>query len=305
MTGDGSDIERMSKNQRREMARNKARALREQQRKKERRGKFLLQGGIIVGLLAVVAIVTIVVVGSIRPPGPGPANMASDGIVIGEGFTAVTTPALAADEEPVTTAVDPESDVIPIEVWVDYQCPFCADFDSANKELLETLLQEGAATIEIHPVAILDRASAGSRYSTRAANAAACVASYSPDRFWAFDGLMFENQPAEGETGLTDEQLIEITRDAEVDAPTVISECIDDLEFENWVDASTERATADESLFNEDGNFVTPTIFVAGERYPGPADDPTVFAQFVAAADGEAFTEETSPSASPSPSPSP
>ncbi|MCU1436948.1 MAG: hypothetical protein JWP66_35, partial [Naasia sp.] len=70
---------RPSKNDRREAAREKARQLREEQKKRERRNRVLLGGGIGIGVLAIIAIVVFVIFTSIRPAGPGPANMASDG----------------------------------------------------------------------------------------------------------------------------------------------------------------------------------------------------------------------------------
>ena len=75
--------DKLSKNAKREAAREKARVNREEQKKKERRNRFLLQGGIVVGALAIVAIVGLVIVNSVKPEGPGPLNMASDGIQIG------------------------------------------------------------------------------------------------------------------------------------------------------------------------------------------------------------------------------
>ncbi|MEY2847992.1 MAG: hypothetical protein RI885_657 [Actinomycetota bacterium] len=291
-----------SKNQRREEARDKARALREQHRKRERRNKYLLQGGLIVAALAIVAVVTVVITSSIRPPAPGPLNMLSDGIVIGTGFEAETTPALQAGEDPIDSTPVEGSTAIPIQIWLDYQCPICGDFEAANAEQISTLVEEGIATVEIHPVAILDRASQGTRYSTRSANAAACVANYAPNDFFDFSALLLAGQPEENTEGLTDDDLIGIAEAAGVSSASSVEDCITDIRFENWVADATDRATSDEALLNPaDNSFGTPTVFVGGARYTGAPDDATEFAKFVAAADGAAFQEST---ASPSPSPS-
>ena len=303
MTNGGSGDGRLSKNQRREAAREKAAILREQHKKKERRGKWILQGSLIVVSLAIVASVTLIIVNSIRPPSPGPQNMLSDGITIGEGFAAVPTAAIAAGEEPVETTQDPESDALAIQIWVDYQCPICAEFEEANNEQISTLIEQGVATIEINPVAILDRASQGERYSTRAANAAACVANYSPDTFYGFNQLMFANQPEEQTTGLTDEEIFSLAEDAGVQDADSIEECITGQDFRRWVTSATDRATSDPALLNADGQFGTPTVLVNGQRYEGAIDDAAQFAQFIASADGAAFSEESSASPSPSPTP--
>lgn len=305
MTNGGSGDERLSKNQRRGAARDKARLLREQQKKKDRRSRIALQGGLIVVSLAIVAIVTVVIVTSVRPPSPGPLNMQSDGITIGTGFEAVTTPALAAGGTPVETTPDAESGAIPIQIWLDYQCPVCNDFEKANAEQIATLVTQGVATVEIHPVAILDRASLGARYSSRAANAAACVSNYSPNSFYDFSAALFANQPAEGTSGLTDEELIAVAGDVGVSSSNNISDCITGENFKSWAADATERATTNPALLSEAGSFGTPTVMVSGKRYTGSPSDSTAFAQFVAATDGEAFTEENSASPSPSPSPAP
>ena len=299
MTSGGTGQDRLNKNQRRDAAREKARVLRDQQKKKDRRNRFLLQGGLIVVSLAIVTIVTLVIINSIRPPAPGPLNMASDGITIGEGFEAQTTPALQAGDEPVQST-PAEGDPIAIEIYLDYQCPVCRTFEEANTTQLETLLERGVATVQYRPVAILDGVSQGTRYSTRAANAAACVANYSPNSYYDFNTILFQNQPTEGNEGLTDEELIGLTEDADVSKASQIASCITDGRFENWVADATDRAANDSDVVNAQGSLGTPTVFVNGEKYGGAPGDASAFAQFVAAADSQAFAEEN---ASPSPSP--
>jgi len=67
-------------------AREKARQLRTTQQRKDRRNRTLLSGGIVLGVLAIAAIVAVVIMGAIRPTVPGPKNMASDGVVVGSGL---------------------------------------------------------------------------------------------------------------------------------------------------------------------------------------------------------------------------
>ena len=77
------------KNERRDAARDKARLLRVEQKKKDFRNKLILQGSLVFVVLAIVATVILVITSSIRPPSPGPLNMLSDGIKIGQSFDAV------------------------------------------------------------------------------------------------------------------------------------------------------------------------------------------------------------------------
>lgn len=289
-TGDPAGHDKpVSKNDRREAARQKANELRAAQRKKDLRNRVLVQGGIIVAVLAVVAIVAVIVVTSIRPASNGPANMASDGIVIGQGLAAVPTEALAAGADPVPTADDPA--VAQIRVYVDYLCPYCGDFERANGDQMESLIESGAATVEVHPIAILTAKSAGTQYSLRAANAAACVADSSPDSFWAFNSALFADQPAEGTEGLTDEQLVATAATA---GATGVEDCIEDQDFAGFVQSATDRAK-EGPLPGTDVEKVegTPTILVNGRQYTGSLEDTEEFRAFVLQASSDTYSTST------------
>ena len=239
----GSNQPRPSKNERREAAREKARALREEQKKRERRNKILLQGGIIVAVVAIAALIGTLIFNNIKPAGPGPANMASDGIVFTGQDGAITpteTPGVPAGGEPTATKQDDSGEVANIVTYVDYLCPYCGQFETTNNETMRTMVESGAATLEVHPIAILTNKSAGTQFSLRAANAAACVAETSPEAFFDFNALMFENQPEELSTGLTNDEIKEIASQA--GASGSVDECIDETRFKGWVQDATERA---------------------------------------------------------------
>jgi protein-disulfide isomerase len=295
---------RLSKNEKREAAREKARILRVEQKKKDQRTKFLLQGGIILAVLAVAAIIALVLVNSVRPVGPGPRNMASDGIQVGQGNIATVTPALKSDADPVPNVRDEASGILDIQVYVDYLCPFCGDFEKTNGQYIASLIENGKTTVETHPMAILDRLSQGTKYSTRAANAVACVANYSPDQFYDFNTLMFMNQPAENTVGLSDDELIKFTTQAKVDAASVISTCITDQKFKGWVAEATARAQngpiPNSNIKKVEG---TPTVIVNGLKYEGSMSDLASFQAFVLQAAGADFNESSTPTPTPTTTP--
>jgi protein-disulfide isomerase len=297
--------DRLTKNQRREDAREKARIMREEQKKKDRRNKIFLQGGIILGSLAVIALVTVLILNAIRPAGPGPLNMLSDGLKVGQGEVASTTPALQPGADPVPNEPD-GGDVIDIQLYVDYLCPFCGAFEATNGEYLSGLLDNGGATIEIHPIAILDRASNGTKYSTRAANAFACMANYSPNQAYAFHNLLFANQPAENTAGLTDEEIIAFTVQAEAENADKVAQCIRDQEFKGWVADARDRAL-NLPIPNTDNATVTgtPTVIVNGQKYPGAVDDAQQFSAFVVSVAGDAFNQNNEATPTPTPTPTP
>ncbi|WP_136708607.1 thioredoxin domain-containing protein [Agromyces sp. H66] len=309
MTYGGSNQPRPTRNERREAAREKARALREEQKKRERRNRFLIQGGVIVAVLAIAAIVVTLIVQNNQPEGPGPRNMASDGILLTAGddgaITAVETPALAADGTPTPTVPDESGTVANIVVYLDYLCPFCGQFEATNSENIRTMVEEGAATLEVHPISILTNKSAGTQYSLRAANAAACVADASPDSFFDFNAILFANQPEEGTSGLTNDELKELAAEAGVSSPATIEQCIDDVQFKDWVQDATNRALT-QPVPNSDLPSITgtPTVLVNGQQYSGSLEDPAEFQSFVLQATSATFNDsESTPTPTPTPTP--
>ncbi|GAA1506656.1 protein-disulfide isomerase [Agromyces terreus] len=309
MTNGGSNQPRATRNDRREAAREKARVLREEQKKREKRNKLLIQGGVVVAVLAIAAIIGTLIFNSVKPAGPGPANMASDGILLVAGdegaITAVETPALDAGEDPTPTVPDDSGTVANIVTYVDYLCPYCGQFEMTNSEAIRTMVESGAATLEIHPIAILTNKSAGTQYSLRAANAAACVADLSPDAFFDYNELLFENQPEEGSTGLSNSDLKKLATDA--GAASGVGACIDDTRFKTWVQDATNRALT-EPIPNSDLPSVTgtPTVLVNGQQYSGSLDDAQEFQSFVVQATSATFNEsESTPTPSPEATPTP
>jgi protein-disulfide isomerase len=207
--------------------------------------------------------------------------MQSDGIKITSGNVAVPTPANPSDASPVASPAN-AAGVVDITLFVDYLCPICRQFEEANKDAIADLLARGAATIEIHPIAILTNRSQGTQYSLRAANAAACVANDYPNSFMNFHNALYDNQPLEDTPGWTDEELIGFATQS--GAGPKVEACINDLQFEDWVQASTERAiSGDIAINNKDKKFTgvtgTPTIVINGKQF-NPSYDPAAALQF-------------------------
>ncbi|MDQ1582776.1 MAG: hypothetical protein QOF36_830 [Microbacteriaceae bacterium] len=289
------------KKERREIAREHARLMREEEKKRKRRKRIVTQASISVVVLAALTAVALVIVGSVAPASPGPANMLSDGILLagnGTTMTATKTAALKANAKPVATSPSSSTGVVHIVEYVDYQCPYCKQFEDTNASQISDWVTQGAATVEIHPISLLDASSSGTMYSTRAANAAACVANYDPNDFYAFSTSLFKNQPAEGGTGLTDAKLTSLAKAAGV-SNSKVPGCITGQTFKNWVSAESTRAL-NQPLPNSSLPKVTgtPTVIVNGAQYTGSLTDATAFLQFVS-------TQATSGSGTSAPAPTP
>ena len=180
-----------------------------------------------------------------------------------------------------------------IQIWLDYQCPFCDQFETTNNSQIKQWLDEGSATLEVHPVAILD-STQNKQYSTRAAAAASCVANSEPDKFFDVNAALFANQPDEQTgTGLTNSEIVKILKDAGVDSATV-TDCVNKQTFASFITAMTQSATTNSQLKNPtSGGFGTPTVFVNGERYQGGFTDAAQFAAFKDAAVKDAGSGKT------------
>lgn len=296
----GAHGNRPTRNQQREAARAQAKAQREARAKKEKKNKWVLQGGIVLAVLAVAAIVAVPITqaannskGFVRP-----ANMATDGIVLaGANMNGLTSEAGADGTAPLPTTDAPVKGAVNIVLYEDYLCPACKAFDDANSATLETLVKSGAATLNIHPIGMLWQKSAGTEYSRRAANAAACVANFSPNTFWKVNQLFYANQPAEGTAGLTDAQIKEIVASTNPDNAGEVANCISGKTFMPWVKAATETAlngpmTLAAKAAGSSGAG-TPTVLVNGKMYTGQITDTKAFSAFVLTAAGTANTTAT------------
>ncbi|MCC9198549.1 thioredoxin domain-containing protein [Arthrobacter sp. zg-Y820] len=254
-------------------AREQARALREAQKKKERRNKLLIRWGVVVAVVAIIVVVALIVINSMRSgngaeaeTGPAPANANEYG-----GITLTSTteleptepfdvdvaalpepPAEAADDAPVPPgiAAAAEGEPVPIVVYVDVNCVHCAEFEEAYESKIGSWLDAGEVTFEYRTVAFLDRSSP-SNYSSRGANAAACVADTNPASYWDFMNAIFANYD-NGEI-----KNAELADMAESVGAGDASECIQNNGFRAFVKYADRLARVDQISG-------TPTVYVNG-----------------------------------------
>jgi protein-disulfide isomerase len=285
-----------TKRDRREEARETARKMREEAAKKAKRRKVIVQSSVIVGIIAVLAIIGVVIFTTVGGAGSNvanPKNMQSGGLVLESSTKAVTTPAIKSGAQPMPTKMTLDGKTAHIQIWLDYQCPFCDQFETTNNSQIKQWLDEGSATLEVHPVAILD-SSQNNEYSTRAAAAASCVAASEPSKFFDINAALFANQPDEQTgSGLTNAEILKVFKDAGVDSKAV-TDCVNKQTYGPFITNMTQGATTNSQLKNPtNGGFGTPTVFVNGERYAGGFTDATQFAAFVDTAVKDAGSGKT------------
>ncbi len=152
----------------------------------------------------------------------------------------------------------PEAPVT-IDIYEDFLCPGCAEFEKLYHEQLAQAAADGKARVVYHPVAILDRYSEPAGYSTLAAGAAFCAAQ--AGIFPRFHDSLFATQPAEGGPGWTSGQLQQLARD--LGAGDSVARCMQ-AGTDRRVAASTQIAKRFISGLRTDGRFGTPSVVVNG-----------------------------------------
>ncbi|MGH4012079.1 MAG: DsbA family protein [Pseudonocardiaceae bacterium] len=175
----------------------------------------------------------------------------------------------AASSVPVPRGAIPSGDGIvvgtgsvEVETYIDFQCPFCKQFELMAAPTLDQLLEDRIISFIRHPMDFLDAVST-TGYSTRAA--AASAAASDAGMFHEYARTLFEYQPPEGGPGLTDGQLVELGQGIGITDPE-FAEKIRKGTYLLWPPFVTERAVAR-------GVAGTPSVFVRGipvTARPGP-----------------------------------
>ncbi|HZG88602.1 MAG TPA: thioredoxin domain-containing protein [Pseudonocardia sp.] len=150
---------------------------------------------------------------------------------------------------------------VTVDVYEDFLCPQCERFEERYGDEITTALNEGRVTVRYHAISILDRLTDPAGYSTRAANAALCSAS--AGIFPAYHERLFDEQPAEGGSGLTDEQLIAFG--TELGAGPDFAACVTGGTHTAGIASGTQAAATDPAL-QTNGTFGTPTVAVGGQK---------------------------------------
>ncbi len=237
--------QKLTKNERRELAREQARIAREAEKKREKRNRLMLQGGIVLVVVAILGVVALVLSQSMKPAGPGPLNMISGGVTFGSDLEVVETPALQDGEEREARDADWTTTPIDVTVYVDYMCPACGNFEQQNGTMLEQYVGSGDVNLTVYPINFLDAQSVGAKYSTRAANLVSCVVEQQPESAFALHNrlLSAEVQPAEQTTGLTDDQLLEQAEAAGATLDTELKQCVKDQRFASFISANYKQVS--------------------------------------------------------------
>ncbi len=178
----------------------------------------------------------------------------------------IETPSFAnLDSEPVQG----KGGKVQVVEFTDYQCPYCKRLHDNNKELINKLVQEGKIEyiVKDFPLGF-------HKESVFAHKAANCVLHEgNNDKYWAMNGLIFDNNQAWVNKGKQEavKYFISLAKDLDLD----ITNCMEDKTFENEI----AEDIAEGQKYGVSG---TPALFIGKTVMPG-AIDATTFEKAVEA----------------------
>lgn len=237
---------------RREEARLKAQALQQEQARRERRSRIVLFASLLIGVLAVVGVGWFILQQQ-------PSQLSSDMTEFPED---VTIPTAASPEDGGITyyngnfQAEAPTDVPVLDVYLDFMCTHCADFEMTNGDWLKESADNGELAWRLHPVGVLQ-----SQYSDTMGSAFAYLVENSPEHALEFAKMTFANFK---NTGQSEEELRSYAQ-----AAGVPSEHIDGMlegDYVRYIQSASAITLNDESLRDEEGRFGTPALYINGER---------------------------------------
>jgi protein-disulfide isomerase len=155
-----------------------------------------------------------------------------------------------------------------VEVFLDYQCPVCKQFETQFGTTLDDMATKGEIQLIYRTMTFLDNKLRNDS-SLKAGIAAACADN--AGAYSAYHNAIFAGQPTNEGTGYTTQQLrVDFAGTAGItgDKLTGFQQCYDSRTTQSFVEGTNEKAAAD-------GVNSTPTIMVNGTKL----DNNTIFTQ--------------------------
>lgn len=143
-----------------------------------------------------------------------------------------------------------------LEVFEDFQCPICNEFEKASGNTVKRLASEGKVNVVYYPIWLFKQQTEPIKgNSQRAANAALCMPT---DKWIQYHDAIYEHQPQEGSNGFSNDDLIGWAADVGVKSPQ-FSQCVKGLQKQSQLDQMTTYAEGPRKVSG------TPTVYLNGQ----------------------------------------
>lgn len=148
--------------------------------------------------------------------------------VVARSGTSAALPATVT--EPGGPIVYGQASPVVVDVWEDFQCGACAQFEADGGKALADLAAAGEIQVRYHMMSFIGAGSAP------AAAAAACAADVSPEAFASVHEVFFANS-----ADLASADLVALAASAGVDDPEFVA-CVNSDKYRGWVNDSQNAA---------------------------------------------------------------
>jgi len=175
-----------------------------------------------------------------------------EGTPINKKPKSTAIPAAVSAEKGYAISFNTELTGVPVlDIYEDFQCPICQQFEGVNYKYVQSLVVDKKATVHYHVLSFIGDE------SVRAANASACA--NDEGKFIEFHNDLYANQPkTENSKEWSDSRLIEIGKLAGITGTTFES-CVKDQKYITWVEKVAAAGA-------KSGVNSTPTVFVNGKE---------------------------------------
>jgi protein-disulfide isomerase len=161
-------------------------------------------------------------------------------------------PSTVSAENGYAIAFNTELTGVPVvDIYEDFQCPICQQFEGLNGQYINSLITDKKATVKFHSLSFIGPE------SVRAANAGACA--NDEGKFLDLHFALYANQPTSENSGVwTNDGLIEIAKSSGISGSS-FSDCVKGAKYQGWVGKVAEAGS-------KAGVNSTPTVFVNGKE---------------------------------------
>ncbi|MFE0024522.1 DsbA family protein [Amycolatopsis sp. NPDC059021] len=153
-----------------------------------------------------------------------------------------------------------------IDVYADFLCPICGEFQKAYGQQIEQAVNSGQLLVRYHMVPLLNKNSDPPGYSLDSANAS--LAAADAGKFTAYHDALFKNQPEEGGRGYDKGQLIKLGQDLGITDPK-FADAINSGAYNQPLNDAFQQTLKDPNLEQSfpggKKGFGTPTVLAGGK----------------------------------------
>jgi protein-disulfide isomerase len=204
-------------------------------------------GGVAVVVIAIIATAVVLGRGGSTAAGGGAGTPSSTGTTSVGG---ASVPLAIGGDVPNGVRIGSKDAKVSMDLWVDYSCPHCQEFEATNNGTINDLVASGKLAVTYHNIEIV------TDYGTEAGSAAACVAVNDPGAWPAFNAALYANHSATTD-GWSASDFASFA--ASNGAGDATQKCITAETYKGWIGDNTAASV-------KAGVTGTPTMFIDGKQ---------------------------------------